>query len=306
MNRLARWVIAMVLLVGALMLASCGEHHTTKVVHQQASVPKQDIGTAPETSRVPEDADGAARLHSQFLEPGESLPFAFTGSQIHLDAHGALLIENFEETQKSVYCPYWDAYGHVWTRGFGETDWSGNFGGRCISHAQATHNLVAFVETKYQYAVRSLGINLNQCQVNASDSLVWNLGPGVLLPGGSLRGAFQRHEWSAILGYDHAGGVVLSGLARRRQIEYHELTRSCPYGETPAQQAARIKHERRVKLGHDYGRRLALNKAIAANHCLNPRGYGHYSKHHREACIKWRAEHAAVNRDIKRLHALGI
>lgn len=272
-------------------------------------IPAAAIGASLPTARVPEGAEhGAARLHSQFLQQGQTLPLTLIGGQIHLDSHGATLIENFEEVQKAVYCPYWDAYGHVWTRGFGETDWGGNFGGHCISHAQATTNLTAFVESKYMYAVRSLGINLNQCQINALASFSWNLGPGLIGPGGSLHAAMQRREWGRILGYVIAGGQVLPGLVSRRHVEYSLLAGHCSIGpaETPAQHAARVHRERVKKLHGDYGRLRRLDAAIAANHCLNPHGYRGYSKRHREACITWRGEHAAVSRDIKRLRGMGI
>ena len=245
-----------VALLLALVIAGCGITKNAPTVPTPVTVqgveyiPKSAIAVPLESSRTPENAKGAYR--TRFYNPPEEgevhVPPTLTGSAIRIDATGAKLIEGFENVYEARYCPYWDPFGHVWTRGFGETDFSGNFGGRCISHAQAEANVRYLVEAQYQYAVRSLGMNLSQRQVDALDDLVWNLGPGVLTPGGSLRFAMQHHEWSAILAYDRAGGVVLSGLAARRRDEYNLLRFSPPPPpETAAQKRAR---ERRELAGH--------------------------------------------------------
>lgn len=284
-------------------------------------VPADQIKPSLESSRVPEGAKGAVRDHTQFLTPGlhggiEGDPgplanpatlFGLSGSNIHIDEAGLTLIEDFEEVQKERYCPYWDAYGRVYTRGFGETDWSGNFGGRCISHATAVSNLKFFVESKYQYAVRGLGIPLNQCQVDGLDSFVWNLGPGIF--SGPLGSAMRRHEWSAILAYNRAGGVVLSGLARRRGVEFSKLSGPCreSHPKTPAQIRAD-----RVKLLHrEYHYLPHVLAYLGAHHCRAssrpPRWIPVGHKHHQRIkcnAVESHGQHA--NHEIARLRKLGI
>lgn len=264
------------LLLLLLPFAGCGTSPETP------SVPRSAIRPTLPSARVPEGARGAARDHTQFLNGPP--PVALRGGSIHLDHAGAVLIENFEEIQKAVYCPYWDAYGHVWTRGFGETDWGGNFGGRCITNAQATANLVYFVESKYIYAVRNLGVDLNQCQVDALASFVWNLGPGIF--GGSLGGAMRRHDWGAILAYDRAGGVVLSGLARRRRVEYGYLAGRC--GLTPKPPPF---HR------HDLeARRRALRRVLVRDGCTRRR---HQHQRLGPRCTRWFHEGDVINHRLK-------
>ena len=254
------------LLILALALGACGSASTRTVTEfafrGEGLIPKAAIKAAPESARVPEGAKGAARDRTQFAN-GPIASFLI-GSQIQIDAGGAALIERFEEVQKSVYCPYWDAYGHVWTRGFGETDWSGNFGGRCISHRQAVQNLINFVNVKYLPVIRSLRINLTHHEIGALASVVWNLGPGVI--SGSIRYDLQHHlfsaAWNIIVQYVHAGGVTLPGLVTRRYAEraYFFTPDPAPKPLTSAQRRAItgrievLRRELRVK-GCDYRRK---------------------------------------------------
>lgn len=228
-------------------------------------IPASQIGVPLETARTPEGARGADQTH---YTNAEKLPLTLTGSSIHIDSAGLTLIENFEEVQKATYCPYWDAYGRVYTRGFGETDWSGNFGGVCISHARAESNLAYLVEADYQYAVRGLGVSFTHHQVDALDSFVWNLGAGIFT--GSLRTAIQHHDPYPMLAYDRAGGVVLSGLARRRQDEVALFLKPEAQPESASQRRAREKRElssaqgELVYLRH---RILVLRRELKAKGC---------------------------------------
>src|SRR5437763_16484311 len=114
--------VPIAVLIAAIGVAGCGKAEPKEPPHTPSAVPM-------ESARLP---NGYSRALPP--PPGRRL---FSFEPKHISEHGLRLIENFEEVRKSTYCPYWDAYGHVWTRGFGETDWSGNFGGRCISNAQA-------------------------------------------------------------------------------------------------------------------------------------------------------------------------
>jgi|ERR1039457_2714414 lysozyme len=135
--------------------------------------------------------------------------------------HLVELTARFENVYQNVYCPYYDPYGKVYTRGYGETDWSGNFGGRCISHAQALSNLRSLLNRSYADAVRNLHVSLNQNQFDSLTDLCYNVGPGVL--GWGIGQKLRNGEFGAaadqILEYRFAGGVELAGLRERREIE---------------------------------------------------------------------------------------
>ncbi len=153
---------------------------------------------------------------------------------MHISANGLALIEEFEGFSST---PYWDAYGRVWTRGFGETEGITQHS-PAISRAAAQLRLRELVQARYEPAIRALGVPLNQNQWDALCSFTWNLGAGIFT--GELRAALQGREWERaaqlMRSYDHAGGQVLEGLARRRQIEVKLfLTRPAPY--LPADEA---------------------------------------------------------------------
>lgn len=130
------------------------------------------------------------------------------------------MIEGFEGWSSR---PYWDPYGRVWTRGFGETEGI-HQNSPSISRAQGEANLKHLVETRYEWALRSLNVALNQNQWDALCSFVWNLGAGIF-QGTTLGNELRAREWVAaansMLQYDHAGGQVLEGLKTRREAEAH-------------------------------------------------------------------------------------
>jgi GH24 family phage-related lysozyme (muramidase) len=136
---------------------------------------------------------------------------------MHISARGLALIEGFEGFSST---PYWDPFGNVWTRGYGETEGISQTS-PAISRAQAEENLRWRIEHRYEWALRGLNVPLNQNQWDALCSFAWNLGAGIFT--GNLRAALQRREWLVasriMLQYVHAGGVVLPGLVRRRQAE---------------------------------------------------------------------------------------
>jgi GH24 family phage-related lysozyme (muramidase) len=242
-------------------------------------IPPAKIVIPPETSRTPEGARGADRSHYLNGEPAATL----TGSAIRIDAAGAQLIEGFENVYEARYCPFWDPYGKVWTRAFGETDWSGDFGGVCISHAKAEANVRVLVEDDYQYAVRGLGMNLGQGQVDALDDFVWNLGAGIFV--GELRAQIERREWSAILAYDRASGEVLSGLVKRRQAEYRLLIATPP---KPAPSLTTLERTRET-----------LARLEAAHHCRQPPYHAAKPTNYEHACNVWIPQGRTVDREIK-------
>jgi lysozyme len=136
---------------------------------------------------------------------------------MHISERGLRLIEGFEGYSSA---PYWDPYGHVWTRGYGETEGIRSDSPH-LTRAEAQANLKHLVETRYEWAIRALGVEFSQDQWDALCSFVWNLGAGIFA--GSLRAALQGRWWREAAGlmleYDHAGGQVLAGLARRRREE---------------------------------------------------------------------------------------
>lgn len=134
-----------------------------------------------------------------------------------ISSRGLRLIEQFEGFRSA---PYWDSYGKVWTRGFGETEGIGP-GSAHLTLAEAQDRLKVLVERRYEFAIKDLHTDFNQNQFDALCSFVWNLGTGIFA--GSLRANLQRHNFHAaaneMLAYDHAGGVVLEGLRIRREDE---------------------------------------------------------------------------------------
>jgi GH24 family phage-related lysozyme (muramidase) len=282
--------IVLAALLCALTLVGCGGHSppatphpqpTTKLIPPGAIKVPPCLSTAPPCSALtPEGAKGANVSHYLNGPP----PLTLVGPGIRIDSTGLRLIEGFENVYEARYCPFWDPYGHVWTRAFGETDWSGDFGGVCISHSQAETNVRYLVEADYQYAVRGLDLNLSQQQVDALDDFVWNLGAGIFT--GTFRSQIERREWSAILGYDIAGGVVLSGLRARRETEYRLLVANPPKPPvlTRKQLEARLRELDKL-LG-------ARTKADPVGHnCARP-PYKHAypSARYDNACATWAKE----------------
>jgi len=198
----------------AVLLAGCGGHSSrtvTRTVTTTVTAPAPTITyVPPESSVTPDGARPQAPPST----------FSLTPSSMHVSAKGLALIEGFEGFDG---CPYWDVYGKVWSRGFGETDWSGDFGGVCISRAEAEANLRRKLAVDFEWAIRDLGVALNQNQWDALCSFVWNLGVGILDQGTPVGDALRARDFhaatQAMLGYVYAGGVVLPGLVTRRQEE---------------------------------------------------------------------------------------
>jgi lysozyme len=139
---------------------------------------------------------------------------------MHISSNGLHLIEQFEGWSAT---PYWDSYGRVWTRGYGETEGIGPHS-PTLTRAQGEANLRRLVATRYEYAIRDLGVPLNQNEWDSLSSTIWNLGPGIIANGTQLGYLLRRKDFTgyanALLAYDHAGGVVLQGLKTRRETEW--------------------------------------------------------------------------------------
>lgn len=288
-----RWTL--LALLAALFVIGCGSTPTVTKTATQTIVAQPPVTyVAPESARTPEGAKAAAPSVS-LLPTAVQIPT--------IDARGLHLIESFEGYSR---CAYWDPYGRVWTAGYGQT--RGIYGGFCFaSQTAAQDNLASSVRRSYEPSVRAVGGPFGQAQVDALDSFAYNLGGGVLE--GTLRYDLQsRSRWSSaeviMLSYDHAGGQVLAGLARRRREEVALFRSFVPPAETAAQHRARVHRERVARLDGDYRARRGLNSVLARYACLH--GYRGFSGDRRRKCTVWRAHHGQVSRDITRLHSLGI
>ena len=300
-----RILALMLVLAGALFLGACGSSASTApkavITPDIERIPVTAIATTCEVDPVPVTAKPCipqSAVHPDGYTPAPPPSgFTLTGSQIHLSHNGARFIESFEGFGA---CPYWDSYGGVWTRGYGETE--GIHGGSpCISRSYGERNLIYRAERFYGWSIRGLHTSFNQNQIDALFSFTWNLGAGIFT--GSLRYSIEHHNPYPLLGYDHAGGVVLSGLARRRRAEVALFLKPA-HEETPAQRRARLQRERTSRLHADYPQRRGLRAVIAYRHCSG--GYDHKRRDVKRKCTVWRTHGAQVNRDIRRLRKLGI
>lgn len=272
-----------------------GTGYGTGAVTNQPSVPKPRVVF----SQPPTPTPGFPREASVRPEgyasatPPVSLRLGQLAPRIHISNSGLNLIEGFEGFSS---CPYWDPFGRVWTRGFGETDFGGNFGGRCITRSQGQTNLRNKVESEYQWAVRALGVKFNQNQVDALDSFIWNLGAGIFQ--GTLRYDLQHRQFYAatrvMLQYDHAGGQVLEGLRIRREKEVALFLKPVPHRVT--HQQIEVRERRELVVAKRY--RAELRVLLTKHRCRvvhGPRAY--------RACPTWGHEGRIVNQRIRALEA---
>lgn len=135
--------------------------------------------------------------------------------------NGFRFIAEFEggKSADGLYRAYWDPFGKVWTIGVGETE--NVHRGMVWTEAQADRDFQVRFAREYAPSINALGADLNQNQFDALASFVWNLGAGSMqwdVGRDVAAGRFQEAA-DAILQYDHAGGVKLAGLTRRREAE---------------------------------------------------------------------------------------
>jgi len=202
---------------------------------------------------------------------------AISAAEVHTGRDGVVLIEHFEGDPNGG-CPYYDVYGAVWTRGYGETDGIGPLS-PCLTPRQADRDLRVRLGTNgYEAAVRTLfargGALAGKFTQHAFDgfaSVTWNLGAGAVRCAAgfvSLCAGLRTHSLHAaaraLLGYDHAGGVRLLGLTLRRRAEAALIVR--PMGRFELFTGA----ERHLILAYDDdhlspSRRTRLQKAMHAD-----------------------------------------
>jgi lysozyme len=137
-------------------------------------------------------------------------------NNLKYSSRGMALTEQFEGSSLTAYK---DVAG-VWTNGYGNTH--GVVPGSTISLAQAQSDLASNIEGA-EYVVNTVvTVVLNQNQFDALVDVVFNLGSANfqsstllrLLNGGNYVGAANEFpKWN------HAGGVVVDGLTKRRLAE---------------------------------------------------------------------------------------
>jgi lysozyme len=140
--------------------------------------------------------------------------------------NGLSLTEQFEGCKLTAYQ---DQVG-VWTIGYGHTGHD-VAAGLTITQDQAQNLLAQDVTSAAACVNKSVTVALNQNQFDALVDFVFNLGAGAFLSSSLLRdlnagnftaAAAQFNAW------DHAGGVVVPGLLRRRQAETALFTTPMP------------------------------------------------------------------------------
>jgi lysozyme len=130
---------------------------------------------------------------------------------------GFALTKQFEGL---VLTSYQDQVG-VWTIGYGHTGPSVH-GGLTIVEDQADQLLASDIAASVTCVNAAVSAEINQNQFDALVDFVFNLGCAALLGSTLLRdinaGNFADAAQQFLL-WDHAGGVVIPGLLRRRQAE---------------------------------------------------------------------------------------
>lgn len=119
-----------------------------------------------------------------------------------------------------VLTAYQDTVG-VWTIGYGHTGLS-VYGGLVITEDQADQLLESDVAGAVAFVNAAVVPEINQNQFDALVDFVFNLGATALLSSTLLRllnaGDFDDAA-AQFIRWDHARGVVIPGLLRRRQAE---------------------------------------------------------------------------------------
>lgn len=129
---------------------------------------------------------------------------------------GIDLIESFEGCCLDAY----QDIGGVWTIGYGHTQ--DVCAGMMITQEQATQMLLQDLVIYEGYVNQYVTVPLTQNQFNALVSFTYNLGPDAFAKSTllSVLNAGQYSNAAAMfLEYDHAGGVEVAGLKRRRLAE---------------------------------------------------------------------------------------
>jgi lysozyme len=135
----------------------------------------------------------------------------------HLSKKGAEFIASFEGFRADAY---WDAYGKVWTIGYGTAH--GVKKGDHVTKSEA----LGLLQKDAASAVKAINdlvkVPLTQNQLDALVSFVYNLGAGALGESTLLKKLNKRDYKGAASEFPkwvYAGGVQLPGLVRRRKAE---------------------------------------------------------------------------------------
>jgi len=217
------------------------------------------------------------------LVAGLSAPAA-TAEPVHVGKSGLALIQEFEG-----YFPtrYSDPVGVV-TQCYGATGLELLTLPPIATKAQCRAQLVRSLAARYEPAVRALKLG-SQNRFDATVSIAYNVGTGILSRGRSLGDALRARQWrraaDAFRLYVWAGGVRFPGLVRRREAERRLFLKPDPIAFTalerrllkaplaPRTRAALRRQARRIQLAarrvrggwqlHDRSRRFAALRARA-------------------------------------------
>jgi len=128
------------------------------------------------------------------------------------------LIKSFEGLKLTVYL---DMAYHK-TVGYGHKDDSMTLGDT-VTQAQADALLDKDIQTAIDQTTRLIKVDLNQNQLDALTDFTYNLGCTRLQDSTLLKfvngGGSDDEIKAEFLKWDHSGGVTVSGLLRRRQME---------------------------------------------------------------------------------------
>lgn len=140
------------------------------------------------------------------------------GATMHTGPKGLALIEHFEGYYPSVYL---DPVG-VRTQCYGATGVELLELPPVATKEQCEAQLRRSLAKRYEPPVRELRLG-SQHRFDATVSIVYNVGAGILARGRSLGDALRARDWpraaDAFRLYVYAGGRVLPGLVRRREAE---------------------------------------------------------------------------------------
>ena len=132
---------------------------------------------------------------------------------------GIDLIKQFEGCVLTAYkCP-----AGVWTIGYGHT--AGVKQGQRITAAQAENYLKTDLQAYEKKVEKYSRYGWNQNEFDALVSFAYNIGSIDQLTANGTRSRAVIAE--KMLSYNKAGGVILSGLVRRRQAERQLFLKSC-------------------------------------------------------------------------------
>lgn len=140
-----------------------------------------------------------------------------SGTTLRLGTRGETLIKGYETLRLTAYKP---TPNDVWTCGWGHTrDVTAD---TTCTREQAQVWFDADVASAVS-AVNGLGVPLTQSMFDALASLVFNAGPGCVLPTSTIGSALRRLDyytaWGGFTLWRKQTGRDLLGLARRRSRE---------------------------------------------------------------------------------------